>query len=148
MNNEMIVLATALILLASVYAVKKRFDDKNCSINLLEIAVGDLERKLGYKISHIENIASRNRNSLLGARVMCRSNENEPLTIGTVVSFTELSQAKNPFPVVKSEADGEERVVLGIVVPYNEKILAEIKDLQPKEQWDYMVENRLGLRWE
>ena len=106
-----------------------------------------LEKQLIYKISHIENITHRNRNSLVGARVICRSNENDPLWVGTLVCFQEVSQAKNQIPVVVDD-NGKEWLIMGIVIPYNEKILAEVKDMAPKEQWDYMVENRLGLKWE
>ena len=120
---------------------------KKCEDDIkLRREVENLNRELEYKKKHIESVTERNRNSLLGITVITRSNEDEPLLIGKLTGFQFLTQAKNPAPII--EVDDKKFITLGIVVPYTDEFYLKIEQMTPKEQWDYMVENRLGLRWE
>lgn len=144
-------LAIAVVLLLVLYVSDMLTASRNIKGFLLErqellVKNEELARLLNYRDKHIENITRRVRESLIGARVIARSNEDVPLGIGTLVGFQEVSQANNKLPVVLFESDSKEYLCLGAVIPYNEKILAEIKDLKPKEQWERL--KLIGLRWE
>jgi hypothetical protein len=49
-------------------------------------------------------------------------------------------------PVVVFDGDEKEYMCLSAVVPYNEKLLAEIKTLSNNEQWERM--KNISLYWE
>lgn len=113
-----------------------------------QAAINDLERQLSYARSHIENVTARNRRSMIGVRVIARSNNDDELLIGKVVGFAEITRANNPVPAVLEEATGKTLHTLGIVVPYSDELMEQLKAMSFKEQWDWMVKEKMGLRWE
>ena len=79
-----------------------------------------------------------------GMRVIVRGNEPDPLMVCEVIGFTSLggrikNDPKNSFPVIRDEADGKEYFSMGIVVPYSDELMDELKDLKPIEQWNYLT---------
>lgn len=75
----------------------------------------------------------------LGDRVICRSNECDPLWDGHIVEFWD-NDGKwiTAIPQVKNK-DGKIFGVMGVIKPYSEELLNELKDLKPLEQWNYLV---------
>ena len=107
-----------------------------------------VERQLSYARHHIENVTARNRRSMLGVRVIARSNNDEPLLIGRITGFMEITKANNPVPAVVEESTGKIWHPLGLVVPYNDELMAKLESMSFKEQWEFMVAEGLGMRWE
>ncbi len=71
-------------------------------------------------------------------KVIVRSNEDDPLIIGEVVRFLE---SHSSIPIVKSIETGKEYICMGIVKLYSKELLAELKPLTPKEQWNKLALN-------
>ena len=93
-----------------------------------------------------------------GMRVIVRGNEPDPLMICKITGFTNLGGkigdgSSNAFPVIEDEADGKEYFSMGIVVPYSDELLEELKDLQPIEQWNYLtfshgqIKEKYGIKY-
>ena len=77
-----------------------------------------------------------------GDRVIVRSNEDDPLLIGTIIDFENFDNPKNDwFPVVQDEQTDKPFTCLGIVNPYSEQLLTELENLTPKEQWNKLAKN-------
>lgn len=144
-----IIVVMSIVQIGLFFAVRSIISDNKQQrekIKTLEESLASSERSLNYAKRHIENITRRNREAITGARVMARSNEDEPLVLGTVLYFHPITQANNPIPIVKIDGDDKEYGVLGAVLPYNEKIFNEVKDLSPKEQWERLKD--IALYWE
>jgi hypothetical protein len=76
----------------------------------------------------------------LGDKVICRSNEPDPLVIGEIVEFWDNDgKWTNCIPYIKDE-NGKLWGCMGIIRPYSEKLMAELKHLRPLEQWNYFVD--------
>lgn len=105
-------------------------------------------RELSYARKHIENVTARNRRSLIGVRIIARSNNDNALLIGKITGFAEITRANNPVPAVLEESTGKTLHTLGIVVPYSDELMTKLEGMSFKEQWDFMVAEGLGLRWE
>ena len=84
----------------------------------------------------------------IGSRVIVRSNEPDPLMIGTVIEFYDnegkwRTKGVNPWGHsivnVEDEATGKIFGCMGVIRLYNEQLLEELKDLKPIEQWNYLV---------
>lgn len=93
-----------------------------------------------------------------GMRVIVRGNEPDPLMICKVTVFTSLGgrikhDPKNSFPVIEDEATGKEYFSMGIVIPYSDELLEELKDLKPIEQWNYLtfshsqIKEKYGIKY-
>jgi hypothetical protein len=77
----------------------------------------------------------------VGDKVICRSNEPEPLLIGKIDYFWDnYGKWTNCIPHIKDN-EGNVYGVMGIMKPYTDELLEEIKDLRPLEQWNYFVED-------
>ena len=74
---------------------------------------------------------------LYGARVMCRSNAQEPMLIGMVVGFQDTKD--DTLPIVQDEATGKQWAVSGIVRPYNEAVFMHLSAMTPAQQWKYFA---------
>ena len=75
----------------------------------------------------------------LGDKVICRSNEPDPLMVGELVSLWD-NEGKwtNPIPYVKDE-DGKLWGIMGIMRPYSDELYEELSKLKPLEQWNYFL---------
>lgn len=80
-----------------------------------------------------------NDDSLIGKRVIVRSNEDAPLIIGKVVRYETFDgKAFKPLPIVVSEADKKEYICMGIVVEYSNELFNQLENMNPKEQWNFL----------
>ena len=76
----------------------------------------------------------------LGDRVICRSNEPNPLVIGEIVEFWDNDgKWTNCIPYIQDEK-GKLWGCMGILRPYSEELMSEIENLKPLEQWNYFVD--------
>jgi hypothetical protein len=78
----------------------------------------------------------------LGDKLICRSNEPDPLLVGELVSLWD-NEGKwpDPIPYVKDE-EGEIWGVMGIIRPYSDELYNELSKLKPLEQWNYFVTDK------
>lgn len=137
-----------IILTVLVFALVSKVDRKKAEIKKIQAGREWEQRQLEYAKKHIESVAARNRRAMMGVRVIARSNNDDELLIGKIVGFAEITQAKNLVPAVLEESTGKTWHTLGIVVPYTEELMKELSSRSYKEQWDWMVAEGLGLRWE
>jgi len=72
-----------------------------------------------------------------GIKVMVRSNNDEPLMIGTLLRY-EIHPSGTAMPFVKDEK-GKTWVCMSIVLPYNKDVVKNIEGKTPKDQWEYFV---------
>jgi len=73
-------------------------------------------------------------------KVLVRSNEDEPLLVGTLVGYQTITQAKNIVPLVRY--DNKTFLCLGIVLPYDEKFESFLNTISPNEQYRLCVKMR------
>ena len=75
----------------------------------------------------------------LGDKVICRSNECDPLTIGVIVEFWDNGgKWGNPIPQVKDE-NGDIWGIMGALRPYSEELMTTLEPMRPLEQWNYLL---------
>lgn len=76
----------------------------------------------------------------LGDKVIARSNECDPLTIGTIVEFwNNNGKWDNCIPQIKDEVDGTVWSHMGQVKPYSDELFEILKPMRPLEQWNYLL---------
>lgn len=75
----------------------------------------------------------------IGDKVICRSNEPDPLIVGEIESFWD-NQGKwsEPIPYIKDE-NGKSWGIMGIIRPYSDKLCDKLIKMKPLEQWNYFV---------
>lgn len=75
----------------------------------------------------------------LGDKVICRSNECNPLMVGTIVEFWDNDGYwSNCIPQVKDES-GEVWGVMGTIVHYTDELFETLTPMRPLEQWNYLL---------
>lgn len=74
---------------------------------------------------------------IVGKKVICRSNEDDPLTVGEIVSIEEMGGTKIPY--VRCEDTGKLWGIMGVMIPYHEDIYQTLSKWTPAEQWGYMA---------
>jgi hypothetical protein len=79
------------------------------------------------------------RDRLVGKKVLCRSNESEPLWAGELIGWEHTHSSY--LPMVKN-AQGEIFVCMGIVLPYSDEMLEVLSKKTPKEQYKFLCELR------
>lgn len=75
----------------------------------------------------------------VGDKVICRSNEADPLMVAEIVYFWDNDgKWADPIPHVK---DSNEKIwgVMGIIRPYSDELYQTLIKLKPLEQWNYFV---------
>ena len=78
----------------------------------------------------------------LGDRVICRSNECDPLIVGEIVEFWDNNgKWSNCIPQVKDEITGKIWGIMGIIKPYTDELVKILMPLRPLEQWNYFVDD-------
>ncbi len=76
----------------------------------------------------------------LGDKVIARSNECDPLTIGTIVEFwNNNGKWDNCIPQIKDGVDGTVWSHMGQVKPYSDELFEILKPMRPLEQWNYLL---------
>jgi len=97
------------------------------------------KKKLSPKSYKIDNMVFN-----IGDKVICRSNECDPLVVGKVVEFWDNNGKWDVcIPYIKN-SDGKILGITGIIKPYCEKLFNVLITMKPLEQWNYFVpkENR------
>jgi hypothetical protein len=75
----------------------------------------------------------------LGDKVICRSNECDPLTVGTIIEFWDNEgKWSSCIPQVKDE-DGKVWGIMGTIVHYTDELHEILKPMRPLEQWNYLL---------
>jgi hypothetical protein len=80
---------------------------------------------------------NKSRNYPVGSKIICRSNEDEPLMIGTIIAWDGPSEN---IPVVKDELTNKEFFVMGVIRHYDLNLLKTLNKLTPDEQWNVLAE--------
>ncbi len=80
-------------------------------------------------------------NKYIGKKVICRSNENDPLMVGI---FGGRNTAYNNVPMV--ESDGSPFFIGGIIIPYSELMFEMLNKLTPKKQYKLLSELVLTIK--
>ena len=79
----------------------------------------------------------------LGDKVICRSNECDPLLIGTLVEFWDNGgKWSDCIPQVKDE-NGKVWGHMGIIKPYSDELLEILKPMRPLEQWNHLLDDNV-----
>lgn len=79
----------------------------------------------------------------LGDKVICRSNECDPLLIGTLVEFWDNDgKWSTCIPQVKDE-DGKVWGHMGIIKPYSDELFGVLQPMRPLEQWNYLLDDNV-----
>ena len=69
----------------------------------------------------------------IGTKVMCRSNEDDPIRVGIIVRFELIHETA--IPVVVCDDDHKEIFAMSLVLPYNPTFKKLLETLPNKEQW-------------
>ncbi len=78
----------------------------------------------------------------LGDKVIARSNECNPLTVGVIVEFwNNDGRLSNCIPQIKDELDGKIKSHMGQLKPYSDELFKVLKPMRPLEQWNYLLPN-------
>ena len=82
------------------------------------------------------------KDGISGKRVICRSNEDEPLMIGEVIGegFAGGVLMVKDELIVQDEADGRVYNVMGIVIPHTDEMQAFLETMIPKKQYEFLKE--------
>lgn len=73
----------------------------------------------------------------IGQRVVVRSNEDDPLLIGTVSGYENFGRNRL-FCLVKNDA-GDEYIAFGVIHHYSPGKVEALNKLTPREQWNVMA---------
>ena len=76
----------------------------------------------------------------VGSRVICRSNQDEPLMFGEITEWKQKNNISSPIPLIRDEKDGEIYYVMGVIRHYNEDLLSALEKLAYAEQWNVLAE--------
>ena len=71
--------------------------------------------------------------NLIDERVLVRSNEDEPVKVGTVVGWQECANSK--FPLVKYDGEDKEYICFSVLFPYSVKLHEFLDSLSATEGW-------------
>lgn len=74
----------------------------------------------------------------VGKKVMVRSNEPDPLAVGTIVDFYNNGRWSSPLPIVEF-ADGVQYMVMGIILPFTQTLFDHLNKFQAIEQWNMVA---------
>ena len=69
-------------------------------------------------------------------KFMAISNEEGPILVGALVGFDDMNGSA-AIPVIRTE-DGQDRLVFGIVVPYNAKLKRWLETWEAKERFSML----------
>lgn len=75
----------------------------------------------------------------LGDKVICRSNDCNPLLVGHIIEFWDNEGSwDNPIPQIK-DIDGKVWGVMGIIRPYSKPLFDLLSKMKPLEQWNHFI---------
>jgi len=76
----------------------------------------------------------KNIDDLVGEKVIVRSNEDEPIVVGTIIGWQQLGDTE--FPLVKYDGSDKECICFSVILPYNEKLHELFTELSPTDGWE------------
>lgn len=79
-------------------------------------------------------MSNKSINYPIGSRVICRSNEDEPLMIGKIIKW------EGNIPIVQDELTDKDFFVMGVIRHYDLNLLKTLNKLTPDEQWNVLAE--------
>ena len=80
----------------------------------------------------------------LGDKVICRSNECDPLMVGEIVEFwNNDGKWDNCIPQVKDE-NGQVWGVMGHIKHHTDELMETLKPMRALEQWNYFIPDELS----
>lgn len=80
----------------------------------------------------------------LGDRVICRTNECNPLMVGTIIEWWDNNgKWSSAIPQIKDELDGKVWSHMGTIVHYTDELFNTLKPMRPLEQWNYLLPDNL-----
>ena len=139
-------LIISVVLFYFLISARERINALEAAEKAKERTIEEIQRELNYKKHHIEESSRRIRESLVGARVIVKSNEDEPYHLGVVQRYEGVGVKGQPLPVIVFDNDPKEYLCFSAVVPFNEEILKTLAGLDNKQQWEMM--RNLGVYWE
>ena len=119
---------------------KGKQDRFNNSITKLNKALHPTNKEITIEYEEITEYEIKGVVYKLGDRVICRSNECDPLMVGTIISFWDNEgKWSNAIPQVKDDLDGKIYGVMGTVVHYNDELMETLKPMRMLEQWNHLL---------
>ena len=87
-------------------------------------------------------MSQRNRtNYPPGSKVICRSNENEPLWIGTIEKWDKLAKHHTKeVPFIRNEETNEVMICFSVIRHYDPLLIEALNKLTYLEQWNVLAE--------
>lgn len=125
-----------------LFKSKKKSNSKNETLIKLNEALYPPDRlKIVYE--ELTQYEIKGEMFKLGDKVICRSNECDPLLIGTIVEFWD-NEGKwiNCIPQVKDE-DGNVWGVMGHIKHYSDELMKILEPMRMLEQWNYLIPDNL-----
>lgn len=83
----------------------------------------------------------------IGDRVITKSNECDPLLVGTIVEFWDNNGVWDSCIPYIEDDNGEVCGVMGHITHYDEKIMEDLEGLRPLEQWNYFLPEDSSYRY-
>lgn len=76
----------------------------------------------------------------IGDKIISRSNEPDPLLIGTIIEFWD-NEGKwtSPIPQVKEFRTGKIWGTMGVIEHYSDALHSKLREMKPLEQWNFLV---------
>ena len=80
----------------------------------------------------------------IGDKVICRSNQPEPLWIGKIVSFWDnKGKWTSVIPQIRNVRSGKIYGFMGAIRPHSEELMITLREMKPLEQWNYLIPEEL-----
>lgn len=78
---------------------------------------------------------------MIGKKVIARTNEDEPLTVGEFVGY-----GFHNIPKIHDEATNETVMHMGIIIPYSDVMLEILNNMTPQQQWAFLTEITMTIK--
>lgn len=109
--------------------------------------VGEIIPPTSLKVHYYHKGVLLYKSICVGERVVCKSNEDVPYTIGTILDFIPLGRMGSTFvPLVRMEVTNEELMILGVCFPYDQEVCDELLKYDYKSQWNYLVGHHIQVK--
>jgi len=80
----------------------------------------------------------------IGDKVICRSNQPEPLWIGKIVNFWDnKGKWMSVIPQIRNVRSGKIYGFMGAIRPYSEELMITLREMKPLEQWNHLIPEEL-----
>jgi hypothetical protein len=90
-------------------------------------------------MASLMDFLEQRRQSYVGQKFILRSNENEPIKVGTLMGWESLKSSH--LPIV--EVDGETLYVFSIMIPYTKVMEDLLNSMTPREGYDLLKDIKM-----